>query len=310
MRLSHLFRMGILLAGAMAGVAWAQEEPCAQALSAAPTENKIARAVQIACQEHRLWREPFINQYGRLVKVGPMEAERDALADGSFAWRRVLFYWQNSVGVADLFRGKTLPFYDDAPLNEALTRVQILDTPWSAVFISYLMRQAGYTEEAFHFSDGHIRYIKPAYAAASNPTYAFKLHQPLQTPLAAGDLLCYARETPRVFGVRGFNYWLAQHHADQQSLKMHCDMVVNIQGNRAFTIGGNVVQSVTMRELKLTARGTLALQYIPPEPNEWWLREELLSESGVDDASSCRVNTRLYCDMNRQDWVALLRPRY
>ena len=88
---------------------------------------------------------------------------------------------------------------------------------------------------------------------------------------------------------------------------MHCDIVVNVQGNRAFSIGGNVVQSVTMRELKLSARGTLAPQYSPPEPNDWWLREELLSESGVDDASGCRVNARLYCDMNRQDWVALLR---
>ena len=129
----------------------------------------------------------------------------------------MLYYWQNSVGLVDLFRGKAPPLYEEASLNEALTRVQILDTPWSGVFISYLMRQAGYTEEEFHFADGHIRYIKPAYSAEQNQTpYAFTVRNPLQTPLEVGDLLCYAREMPRIFGVRGFNYWLAKHHADQQ----------------------------------------------------------------------------------------------
>jgi len=75
---------------------WAQAQ--ASFCSTQTPQTKAEYAAQLACQEHQLWREPFINAQGQLLKFGPMEAERDALSDGTPAWRRVLHYWQNSVG--------------------------------------------------------------------------------------------------------------------------------------------------------------------------------------------------------------------
>lgn len=269
-------------------------------------QNKAQLAAQVACSEHRLWREPFINVQGRLVKIGPMEAERDTLADGSPAWQRVLHYWQNSVGVQDLFRHSSIPNHPDSTVNDALTRVQLVDTPWSGAFISYVMKQAGFTQDEFNFADGHIRYIKPAFAQPQ--AYGFVPKNPLTTRMRVGDLLCYVREARRVFGVQGFADWMAEHSTDSASLKMHCDVVVGIQGakqhQRAYTVGGNVVQSVTMRELQLTRRGTLAKAYFLPTQTGSWLVNAL-----SEDAPMCSLSTTRYCNMNQQDWVTLLRAK-
>ena len=302
-----MMRQSILaLASLMcAVVAHAQEPICNEST---PT-NKAEYAAQLACHEHQLWREPLINRQGALLKIGPMEAERDALADGTPAWRRVLHYWLNSVGQNDLFRGQSVPEDSDSRLNDALTRTQIIDTPWSGAFISYIMRSAGFSEEEFHFADGHIRYIKPAYQSTLGLTNsAFEWRNPQMTPLQVGDLLCYVREGRRVFGAKGFEQWLQEHHADELSLKSHCDIVVGIRSQgklkRAYSVGGNVVQAVTMRELTLNNNGLLAAQYYLPVSRGSWLVESL-----ADDEPACSPITTKACNMNRQDWVAVLRYR-
>ncbi len=282
---------------AWAGWAQAQESFC----RVQPPHHQAEYAAQLACREHQLWREPFINAQGQLLKFGPMEAERDALSDGTPAWRRVWHYWHNSVGLNDLFRGQQPPDYADAALNDAITRVQIVDTPWSGAFISYLMRTAGFGESEFHVADGHIRYLKAAYA--TQPDGAFLLRNPFTTPLRVGDLLCYVREGRRVFGAAGFEQWLAEHATDAQSLKMHCDIVVGMRKNRAYAVGGNVVQAVTMRELKLNARGGLSAIHSLPTRAGSWLVDALAEEA----APSCALNALNRCDMNRQDWVVVLR---
>ncbi len=300
--------LALMAALAWVNIAQAQGVFCAKNTPTTPAEL----AAQLACQEHELWREPFINADGQLVKIGPMEAERDALTGGAPAWRRVLYYWQNSVGLNDLFRGQQPPDYPDTRQNDAVTRTQIVDTPWSGAFISYLMRMAGLNEAQFHFADGHIRYIKPAHAAeveaqatlnAPPNAYAFRVRDPLTTPMQVGDLLCYVRESRRVFGASGFRQWLDEHYNDDQSLKTHCDIAVGVTKNRAYTVGGNVVQAVTMRELKLNARGALSVKYTLPMRGGSWLADAL----SEDNEPSCRLDALAQCNMNRQDWVALLR---
>ena len=291
----------ILCAGlAVMGAAQAGESFC----STQVPNNKAERAAQIACAEHQLWREPFINAQGSLAKIGPMEAERDALTDGTPAWQRVLHYWQESVGEQDLFRHASMPSSSDSVVNNALTRVQLVDTPWSGAFISYVMKQAGFTQDEFNFSDGHIRYVKPAFAEVQG--YGFTPKNPLSTRLQTGDLLCYVREGNRVFSVQGFADWMSEHSNDGVSLKMHCDIVVGLHGKannqRAYTVGGNVVQSVTMRQLFLTRRGALPKQYTLPVRSGSWMVEAL-----GEDAPACAPNTPNQCNMNRQDWVVLLR---
>ena len=301
MRALYVFLCGFLVA-VTASTAHAGEHFC----SRQTPQNKAERAAQIACAEHQLWHEPLINAQGRLLKIGPMEAERDTLTDGTPAWQRVYHYWQNSVGVQDLFRHTSIPNHPDSAVNTALTRGQLVDTPWSGAFISSVMRQAGFTHDEFNFADGHIRYIKPAFAQPQ--TYGFMPKNPLTTRMRVGDLLCYVREARRVFGAQGFADWMAEHSTDSASLKMHCDVVVGIQGakqhQRAYTVGGNVVQSVTMRELQLTRRGTLAKAYFLPTQTGSWLVNAL-----SEDAPMCTLSTTRYCNMNQQDWVTLLRAK-
>ena len=301
--------IALMLSALCAQSAFASDGICGQA----SPKSKAKMAVQIACAEHRLWREPFINEQGQLITIGPMEAERDQLADGTPAWQRVLHYWQSSVGVQDLFRHSAVPKYADPSLNNAVTRTQIIDTPWSGAFISYVMKQAGMSEEEFHFADGHIRYIKPAFAQIFEPDridatdthhapYIWRPQNPYTTSLQTGDLLCYVRDDKRVLGVQGFWDWMGVHYKDEVSLKTHCDIVVGVQQTHkqkiAYMVGGNVVQSVTMRALRLTGRGALSAQHQLPNASE--------QEAQKLANKNCNSNTSKACS-SRQDWVVLLR---
>ena len=68
------------------------------------------------------------------------------------AWRRVASYWQGA-GLAwppDGLSSQADCFGEDRQRN-ALCRVFLIDTPWSAVFVSWVMARAGVVPEAaFH----------------------------------------------------------------------------------------------------------------------------------------------------------------
>ena len=157
--------MGLRELGAGASVLCSTQTP----------QTKAEYAAQLACQEHQLWREPFINAQGQLLKFGLMEAERDALSDSTCvaACAALLAKQRRADGFVSRATAARLP---EVTLNEAITRAQIVDTPWSGAFVSYLMRTAGFSESEFHLADGHIRYIKAAYAA--QPNGAFHLRNP------------------------------------------------------------------------------------------------------------------------------------
>lgn len=270
------------------------------------TQNPSIRAAMLACDEHRLWQEPFINLTGHISKIGPMEGERDKLKNGIPAWQRVLYYWQNSVGESVLFHNQEIPLYEDKKVQQAIIRSQLIDTPWSSAFISYLMKKAGFTAEQFHFNDAHIRYIKPAYTNALQqtpfqPNYAYQTQNPFNTSLTMGDLVCYAREGKRVFGAIGFEQWLNEHYNSSTSLRMHCDIIVYTQHKMAYAIGGNVAQAVTMRALKLTEQGYLSPELaLPPHT------PSLISSHKTP---TCSIKTDTHCNMNQKDWVVLLKYR-
>ena len=46
-------------------------------------------------------------------------------------------------------------------------RAAIIDTSWSAAFISYVIRQAGVAANAFKFANAHRAYIYDAFAASA-----------------------------------------------------------------------------------------------------------------------------------------------
>jgi len=277
--------------------------------------TRFQTAAKIACDEHVLWGKPFINSSGHLTQIGPMEGETDKLANGESAWQRVLHYWTASVGAKYLYHPDDVSPDASQATKNVFIRTRLIDNPWSGAFVSYVMKTAGFSADEFAFNDGHIRYIKPAFTAAlslannePNP-YAYVAQNPLTTPMAVGDLICYTREGRDVYGPTAFFEWLQTHQYDGVSLKTHCDIVVTVKKGKAYTIGGNVVQSVVMRELTLTKQGALATKHtlpITPVSGSWMVKALATEPQSI---VQCELVSGRNCDMNRKDWVVLLKTK-
>lgn len=276
----HLCSALVLIGALYAGRAAAATDGCAP--SANP--DTATRIAQVACAEHALWYSPFIDESGRLAHVRVSEAEALRLRDGATpAWRRVASYWQGS-GVAwppDGLSSQADCFGSGFERN-ALCRAFLIDTPWSAVFISYVMTRAGVP--GFERSMRHVDYVRQAWRDGGTGPYRF-VDPDTEAP-AVGDMLCFAR-TGQVYGTAGFRRWL---ETNGGMLAMHCDIVVSTANARARLIGGNVLQGVTMRVLPLNRAGRF-----------WGLPRR----TGGDP--ECSPATPSACNLHRQDWVALLK---
>lgn len=279
---------------ALAALAWAgtasASDPCADVVAGRADQGTAARIAAVACEENRLWFSPFIDSTGRLAHTRVAEAEGALLADGATpTWHRVAGYWRASglLSRMDRFEGAAAcagPL-DTLP-DRSACRAFLVDTPWSAVFVSYVLERAGVA--GLRPSVRHIDFLRDAYPDAGQGPYV--LMDPLATTPAPGDLLCFSRMGSAALGHAGFVAWLARSPAG--GMEMHCDIVVATDNGRAFTIGGNVLQGVTMRVLPLNRRGRL-----------WGVQQQ----SGVTPA--CSPGNAAACSFNRQDWVALLRLR-
>lgn len=259
-----------------------------------PTGLRL-RIAEAACREHADWYAPFINGEGRVGWQDgriPMEAEGGAerLASGTRPWQRVAEYWRRTPAFETL-RGangaKECEAQSGAWRDSAACRAFILDHPWSAAFVSYVMKRAGV--EDFAYSAEHIVYLRDAYASAS-ARKPYRLVAPWRERPDVGDLLCYSREA-RVADYRSLIAFFEQGGG---SLKTHCDIVVGVDLNgdsKLYTIGGNLLQTVMMRKLPLSAAG----RFVPSPP-------------AADDAP-CRMNEERACSLNAKAWVALLKLR-
>lgn len=244
------------------------------------------RVAAAACNEHLLWFRPFIDVDGRLVSATVWEAEASRLADGaSEPWRRVAGYWRDSGLLWQMsnFPGARECARAGSGGHPPSCRAFVIDRPWSAAFISYVLTRAGLP--GFRPSAGHYDYVAAAYAdPAQSP---FQLLDPATAKPGRGDLLCYMRNNGQVFGHAGFVDALA---GGGGPYNMHCDIVVAAEGGKAYLVGGNVQQGVTMRMLALNRNGKF-----------WSLPRRTGAEGG------CSPDNPSACSFNRQDWVALLK---
>ncbi|MFC3549409.1 DUF2272 domain-containing protein [Lysobacter cavernae] len=269
----------------------AAAQVCSPASPLSVPDTYPARISAIACGENALWFTPFIDSAGRLASTTATEAEAARLKDGvTPAWRRVVEYWKGSGLLYQMagFPGATECGYaTDSSLQSASCRAFLIDNPWSAVFVSYVMGRAGVP--GFRLSPSHIDYVRDAYLHADSSPFLFA--DPDTTAPATGDLLCFVRMRSTVFGYRGLKDFLDR--SPGQSLNMHCDIVVATpQGGagKLYLVGGNVLQGVTMRVLGLNRSGRL-----------WSLPRH------TGSASDCRPDNEAGCNFNRQDWAVLLK---
>jgi hypothetical protein len=124
--------------------------------------------------------------------------------------------------------------------------------PWSAVFVSYVMRTAG-AGPAFPYSAAHQTYIRAARQNrlsrnTANPFWAFRATE--VAPLV-GDLVCASRRNS------GATY---DNIGDPQRRATHCDVVTEVRPGRIRVIGGNATgQTVGDRWLRTLPDGRLSL---------------------------------------------------
>lgn len=121
--------------------------------------------------------------------------------------------------------------------------------PWSAVFVSWVMRHAG-AGTAFAYSAAHQTYIRAARrnrlaSNAATPFWAFRV---TEVAPQLGDLVCTAR------GNSAATY---DNIGDPQSRKTHCDVVTAVRPGEIRVIGGNVRQNVDTKTLRTGPDGRL-----------------------------------------------------
>ena len=109
------------------------------------------------------------------------------------------------------------------------------DAYWSAVFVSYMVREAG-GAAAFKCSEQHSKYVHQAiidrHAQLQGRFWAYRSNE---IPIAPGDILAMNRGD-----ARPIDFEEAVQSSDFPS---HCDVVVEADGARFSTIGGNVGKS-------------------------------------------------------------------
>jgi hypothetical protein len=121
--------------------------------------------------------------------------------------------------------------------------------PWSAVFISYVMMQAGAGNQ-FPYSNNHAKYIVWARENTLTDTAAVFTAYDIKDQRSAwpepGDLICMNRRSNR-FTLHSIN----------KDCISHCDIVTELNRESGYivTVGGNVGQTVNKRIVWLNADG-------------------------------------------------------
>jgi hypothetical protein len=115
-------------------------------------------------------------------------------------------------------------------------------TAWSSAFISYVMKESRANEDDFKFASRHSEYITQAIKNRKEKNKGFKGYKLDEKKVELGDLVCYARQEGVTYDTTG-------------TYNSHCDLIVEIDGDNAYGLGGNVSNSVSMSKIPLTEDG-------------------------------------------------------
>ena len=177
----------------------------------------------------------------KIVRIANQELARwgnGAIKEIDPRVRRVLQdYWKTGAGVS----------YDEDQLGDPAFQEK---NPWSAAFISWLMKTAG-AGNAFKYSRAHAAYTRAAKDnRVTNNNNPFKAYRIAELAPQAGDLICKSRAGSG-----------ATYDNIRPAMKTHCDLVTEVRPRSLLTIGGNVNNSVAQKTLRTDANGRIA------EPN-------------------------------------------
>ena len=273
---------------------------CLATATQIPSPPRALAMAAFAQQEQQAFGNQTMDAEGRLTNAGDSEAEDMRRPPQNLApWQRVLGYWQaTGVRLRGVDTDQGADSSEPASIDAALSRVAVIDTPWSAAFVSWLARQSGLGPDEFVFSEAHVDYAGAAWkagideAAGRATPYAMRACDLTLTPPRIGDIVCQARGAGAGIDTYGkIGEVLAQRPTGGDALPMHCDVVVAVDATGFDTVGGNLLQSVTLRRLAF-APGTRLLDpsYLP--------------EGCTAGAPGCTDR-----HMSRQPWSLLLQWR-
>ena len=332
---------------------WKSVQATCNAAAARPSGELGRRIAQTAIDEFNLFGGHRIDSNGRLFHFGQTEAEHQdedgsgrQTNVGQLGWWRVMKYWRSLFGddtpdklevrgyrdgstsaidaqetallrtaAARLLRladGVSDPEEREI-LREAALRGAIVDTPWSAAFVSYVVRQSGIAPNAFQFSNAHRAYIYDAFAASvaelTNEA-GERIYRacPLTTRPRAGDLICAQREPAFADSSDGevrrrIKADLDDGAGARSVRRTHCEIVayVDPRARKVYTIGGNVNQAVSARKQKL--RRDLKFSVVQKGScggaGHW-----TLPQAAVNAESHAQK-----CSLNDKKWFVLLQLR-
>jgi len=208
--------------------------------------------VAIAKREWRL--------FGSRVDDGP-----DQMNDGNEKpereeglWQRVGEYWWEGMTAGAPESGWTGK-HDEK--GSVFPPDRGAEHPWSAAFVSYVMRIAG-AGKLFPYSPDHARYIDIAKRVKSGAVSGFAIvaERPDSYAPEPGDLLCFGRDEA---GDLTYDDLPVGHY-----FPAHCEFVVDISGSGTIAaIGGNDRDAVVLRHIA----GTQGMLASPPFEGGHWL---------------------------------------
>ena len=338
---------------------WKTVQATCDATAARPPSALGQRIAQIAIDEFTRFGGHRIDSNGQLFHFGLTEAEHEEDDGGNaqaplghFGWWQVMRYWRTLFG-GDPTDKLEVRGYRDAStstqdtqeaallrtsaaqllrlaesvadpemreiLRETVLRAAIIDTSWSAAFISYVIRQSGVSENGFRFANAHRAYIYDAFTVSAaepknNESEGIYRACPLSTTRPrVGDLICQHREPALADAsdeaVRERIRAELDGGADMRTVRRtHCEVVAHVdaRARKVYTIGGNVNQSVTARKLNLT--GNLKFSAVQKGhcggPGHWTLPQPVPAARppGAPDPAS-------KCSLNDKKWFVLLQLR-
>ena len=186
---------------------WKAVQAVCDATAAKPANDLGRRIAQTAIDEFTSFGGHQIDSKGHLFRFGLTEAEheedeggRPQTGVGHLGWWQVMKYWralygddapgklevrgyrdalastdeQQSASLLRTSAAQLLRLADEVSdpeareiLREAAMRVAIVDTSWSAAFVSYVISRSGVGPNAFQFANAHRVYIYDAFATSA-----------------------------------------------------------------------------------------------------------------------------------------------
>jgi hypothetical protein len=188
---------------------------------AAPVAGFAARARDIATAEWNFFGQQTYDVNGHKNHAGHTEGE-----DGWY--QRVGVYWLEGTNTHNI-DGRDHDWY------------------WSATFISWIMKKAG-AGDRFRYSMKHSVYIAQGISDFLQKRQAagYWTERLGDAKPAIGDIICWGRQA-------GVDY----DHQNGGDYAGHSDLIVEVDSDQVWVIGGNVGDSVTRRPLNLDQHGFL-----------------------------------------------------